>query len=91
MSYPRFSQLRFYAYAPTSSQEIFSKQILEDKKSTISKQFEGQTIPMHPLYCGYLIKPTKFLFYSYRTDELSDVMAYLKRENDEWEKKMVSP
>ena len=91
VAHPRFSQLRFYAYAPTSSQEISSKQILEDKKNTISKQFDGQVIPMHPLYCGYRIKPIKFLFYAYRTDELSDVAAYLKQADGSWVEKIISP
>lgn len=91
ITYSRFAQLRFYAYAPTSSQEISSKQILEDKKNTIAKKFENQEIPVHPLYCGYRIKPIKFLFYTYRTDELSDITAYLKQDNGSWEEKAVSP
>jgi len=90
-TYPRFFQLRFYAYAPTSAQEISSKNVLEEKKKRLEIQFAGQDIPIHPLYCGYKIKPAKFLFYAYRTDELSDIKAYLMQENGSWQGKTISP
>jgi pyridoxamine 5'-phosphate oxidase len=38
---PRFAQLRFAAYAPTSMQAISSKQILEDKKNAIEKEYSN--------------------------------------------------
>lgn len=90
-SYPRIAQLRFLAYAPTSSQPIDSKQILEDKKSRIEQDYKDQDLPYTSLYCGYRIIPTKFTFYQYRTDELSDVSQYNLQENGQWQKQVISP
>lgn len=90
-TYPRIAQLRFLAYAPTSSQPIDSKQILEEKKSVLEQEYRDKELPYTPLYCGYRIIPTKFTFYQYRTDELSDVFQYILQENDLWQKKVISP
>ncbi|MFA5959014.1 MAG: pyridoxal 5'-phosphate synthase [Tatlockia sp.] len=90
-TYPRIAQLRFLAYAPTSSQPIDSKQMLEDKKSVIEQEYSDQELPYTPLYCGYRIIPTKFTFYQYRTDELSDVSQYVLQENSQWQKQVISP
>lgn len=90
-TYPRIAQLRFLAYAPTSSQPIDSKQILEDKKSVIEQKYMDQELSYTPLYCGYRIIPTKFTFYQYRTDELSDVSQYILQENSQWQKQIISP
>lgn len=90
-TYPRIAQLRFLAYAPTSSQPIDSKQILEDKKLFIEQEYKDQELPYTPLYCGYRIIPSKFTFYEYRTDELSDVSQYVLQENSQWQKQVISP
>lgn len=90
-TYPRIAQLRFLAYAPTSSQPIDSKQMLEDKKSVIEQEHRDQELPYTPLYCGYRIIPSKFTFYEYRTDELSDVSRYVLQENSQWQKQVISP
>jgi pyridoxamine 5'-phosphate oxidase len=90
-NYPRIAQLRFLAYAPTSGQPIDSKQMLEDKKSAIEQEYKDQELPYTPLYCGYRIIPTKFTFYQYRTDELSDVSQYVLHENSQWQKQAISP
>lgn len=90
-TYPRIAQLRFLAYAPTSSQPIDSKQMLEDKKSVIEQEYRDQELPYTPLYCGYRIIPSKFTFYEYRTDELSDVSQYVLQKNSQWQKQVMSP
>ncbi|MFC3907499.1 pyridoxal 5'-phosphate synthase [Legionella dresdenensis] len=89
-AYPRIAQLRFLAYAPTSSQPIDSKQILEDKKSAIEQEYRDKELPYTPLYCGYRIIPQKFTFYQYRTDELSDVSQYVLQDG-KWQKQIISP
>ena len=91
-NYPRFAQVRFCAYAPTSSQEITSKENLEDKKKIIEQQYkQEQEIPMPAEYCGYRINPVSFLFYLYRLDELSDVYKYIKDSDSSWKKLLISP
>lgn len=91
LTYPRIAQIRFLAYAPTSGQPIESKQMLEDKRSLIEQEYRNQELPYTPLYCGYRIIPTKFIFYQYRTDELSDVFQYILQENSQWQNQVISP
>ncbi|RUR06808.1 pyridoxal 5'-phosphate synthase [Legionella sp. km772] len=89
ISYPRIAQLRFCAYAPTSSQRIDSKKTLEDKKIELEKRYSGN-VPMPSFYCGYRIQPHSFLFYRYRVDELSDVFKY-ENINGKWKEFILSP
>lgn len=89
-SYSREAQVRFYSYAPTSSQPISDKQILEAKKKQIELEYDGKLIPINPLYCGFLLHPSRVVFYSYRTDELSDVTEYSCIDNN-WTTKFLSP
>ena len=89
-SYPRFAQLRFCAYAPTSSQKIDSKKQLEDKKTKFEALYKENEVPMSSFYCGYRIQPENFLFYRYRIDELSDVLKFERNKNS-WEQFLISP
>lgn len=88
-TYPRLSQIRFLSYAPTSGQPILSKQLLEDKKIQLTKTM-GETIPVSPFYCGFRTIPSRFLFYTYRLDELSDVTEYTQK-NGIWHQQVMSP
>ena len=89
-NYPYVAQLRFCAYAPTSSQAITSKKELEDKKKGFEELYKDKNIPMSPLYCGYRIQPSSFLFYRYRLDELSDVFKF-EKNMDGWKETLLSP
>lgn len=89
-SYPKEAQIRFYAYAPSSGQTISSKGVLEQKKIEIQHEFIEKKLPISPFYCGFRVIPERFVFYHYRTDELSDVIQYVKLE-DGWEKQLLSP
>lgn len=89
-SYPREAQIRFCAYAPTSSQGISSKQLLEDKKRQIEQDYMGKPIPASDLYCGFRLQPARFVFYAYRTDELSDVTEY-SCVDGQWMEQCLSP
>ncbi|QMT59979.1 pyridoxal 5'-phosphate synthase [Legionella sp. PC997] len=88
-SYPRWSQIRFLSYAPTSMQLIENKQIIENKRQKIEDSFLNKAIPLSPEYCGVRIQPKRMVFYSYRQDELSDVWEYVKR--NEWNLQRLSP
>lgn len=88
--YPRIAQIRFYSYAPTSGQSIDSKQQLEAKKQGIENDYQGKDLPLHPDYCGFRLRPQRVVFYSYRTDELSDVIEYQWRDEN-WQQQCLSP
>lgn len=89
-NYPREAQIRFYSYAPTSSAPIANKQILEEKMKQIEEAHRDKPLPMSPFYCGFRLKPTRVVFYSYHTDELSDVIEYT-RTNEGWATQLLSP
>lgn len=89
-SYPREAQIRFHSYAPTSAKPIQNKQELEEKRRFIQEQYTGHPVPMSPLYCGFRLKPSRFIFYAYRSDELSDVLEYTSL-HDEWTTQHLSP
>lgn len=89
-NYPREAKIRFYSYAPTSSLPIESKQILEAKKKQIEEEYSGKELPVSPFYCGFRFNPTKVIFYTYRTDGLSDVIEYTLN-NALWTKQFLSP
>ncbi|WP_165482751.1 pyridoxine/pyridoxamine 5'-phosphate oxidase [Legionella gresilensis] len=88
--YSPFAQIRFHSYAPTSGQPIASKTLLEEKRRKLEQQYNKTPIPMSPFYCGFKLLFNHVLFYSYRTDELSDVFAYQKH-HDTWQKIRISP
>lgn len=89
-SYPREAQIRFYGYAPTSAQPINNKQELEVKREEARQNFTNQNIPVHPLYCGFRVKPSKFIFYTFNSGPLSDVEEYEFKEG-KWNYKILSP
>ncbi len=89
-NYPREAQIRFHSYAPTSAQPIRNKQELEEKRKTMQQNYTDQSIPVSPFYCGFRLKPNRFIFYAYRSDELSDVVEYTRFEN-KWSKQILSP
>lgn len=90
-SYPREAQLRFLSYAPTSSQPIADKQILEERKKKLTQDYEGKIIPMPQEYKGYWLTPKKIVFYAYRTDELSDVQEWALDLEGQWGCQLLSP
>jgi pyridoxamine 5'-phosphate oxidase len=89
-SYPREAQIRFHAYAPTSTQPIQNKQKLEAKRKLIKEEYEDKKIPLNSYYCGFRLVIERMLFYAYRLDELSDVYEFLLT-NGEWSMQLLSP
>jgi len=88
-NYPREAQIRFHSYAPTSTQTIISKQMLQDKMAGIREHYQDNEIPISPFYLGFRFKPRQFIFYTYRLDELSDVVQFTLVED--WQAQILSP
>lgn len=89
-TYPNSAQIRFHSYAPTSSQVIPNKQLLENKRKILTEQYQENLLPMSDYYCGFRIVPARMVFYTYRTDELSDVLEYRFIKNS-WVTNLLSP
>ena len=89
-SYPRESQLRFWAYAETSGQLISAPEVLDQKLKSLRDQYAEQAIPFSPEYCGFRLIPSRIYFYRYLADRLSEVIEYSKGQG-EWERQYISP
>lgn len=89
-NYFREAQIRFHSYAPTSSQPIANKKILEDKKKQLEQQYRDEPVPLSEFYCGFKFQPQRLIFYAYRLDELSDVIEY-KQTHNGWVEQCLSP
>ena len=88
--YPKEAQIRFYSYAPTSSDPIGSKVQLESIRSEVRNQYMEECIPLSPYYRGFRIIPKRIIFYAYQLDELSDVKEY-SLKNQVWTNRTLSP
>tara|TARA_Y100000588_G_C14249660_1_gene922948 strand:+ start:1415 stop:1996 length:582 start_codon:yes stop_codon:yes gene_type:complete len=89
-TYPRWAQIRFLSYAPTSGLPIENKQKLEIKRNEIESDHQDTPLPLSPDYCGIYVIPKRIVFYTYRLDELSDVWEYQINETGVV-KKRLSP
>jgi len=89
-SYPREAQIRFHSYAPTSSQPIAGKHVLENRKMQLEDEYQGKILPLSPFYRGFRLTPERMVFYAYRIDELSDVFEF-RHQDGKWVKQWLSP
>jgi len=86
----REAQIRFYSYSPNSSKFITNKQEIEGRKKKVEDMYEGLSIPLSPLYCGFRLMPDRILFYDCSSDNLSEVFDY-QRINEKWQKQLLAP
>jgi pyridoxamine 5'-phosphate oxidase len=63
---------------------------LDEHSQIIQQTCTDQPVPVSSFYCGFRLKPNRFVFYAYRSDELSDVLEYT-RLDDEWTEQLLSP
>lgn len=87
---PREQQLRFTAYAPTSSQPIESTSVLEMQLQDLEKKFANQPIPISPFYCGFHLIPGSLYFYTLGSNSFSQVFKY-EQEHGKWHLQLLSP
>ena len=87
---PRERQLKFSAYAPTSSQVIKNLNQLEVKKKELIEQFDGLAIPVSKDYFGFRFIPETCVFYTVGAASFSEVIRYSKIK-DSWKTELVSP
>lgn len=87
-SRPFDSQLS--AIASDQSQEIISRQELEDEFNKLQKQYSGQAIPRPAHWGGYTVKPITIEIWQGRQNRLHDRFLYIKN-NQDWNIKRLAP
>lgn len=85
---PRLSQLG--AWASNQSEEVTSREKLEERFEKLKQKFEGEEIPAPEYWGGYLLKPTAIEFWQGRRGRLHDRLLY-EKEQGSWVIKRLSP
>jgi pyridoxamine 5'-phosphate oxidase len=87
-SRPRDSRLG--AWVSPQSQEISSREVLDEELANVTKRFEGQDVTRPGWWGGYLLIPDRFEFWQGRESRLHDRICY-KLENNDWKITRLAP
>ncbi len=88
-SRPKGSQIG--AWASAQSEIIKDRNVLEDKKQALEKQYENaEKLPCPEHWGGFLVKPNYFEFWQGRSNRLHDRIFYELNNND-WKKGRLAP
>ncbi|MEQ9187615.1 MAG: pyridoxamine 5'-phosphate oxidase [Cryomorphaceae bacterium] len=87
-SRPRESQLG--AWASLQSEELSTRDHLEQRLREITEKYEGQDVPRPPHWGGFLIKPSYFEFWQGRSSRLHDRIRYQRAEGT-WKMSRLFP
>lgn len=85
---PRESQLG--ALASNQSSVVPSREFLEEKFASLTKQWEGKEVPMPENWGGYSVFPTKIEFWQGRVGRLHDRIQFERKETG-WNRSRLSP
>ncbi|XDD48200.1 pyridoxamine 5'-phosphate oxidase [Leptospira sp. WS39.C2] len=85
---PRESQIG--AHTSNQSSVVPSREYLEEKFTTLTKEWEGKEIPMPEFWGGYSVSPTKIEFWQGRVGRLHDRILF-EKQNSEWVRSRLSP
>lgn len=86
---PRKSQIG--AWASIQSEELASREKLEDKLLELEKQFEGQEVPRPDFWGGFELVPNYFEFWQGRPSRLHDRIIYEEGSGSQWSTKRLYP
>lgn len=85
---PRESQLG--AWASRQSQEIESREALENRFALFTAQYEGQDVPCPPHWGGFRLEPEVMEFWQGRPGRMHDRIQYYKRQGV-WAQRRLCP
>lgn len=87
-SRPRGHQLS--AWASEQSDEVDSREVLEQRLEDFTRRFEGVPVPRPHSWGGFLLRPDRFEFWQGRSNRLHDRIEVL-REGSSWMQRRLQP
>ena len=87
-SRPRGSQIG--AAASQQSSQVDTRELLDQQRRKLDKQYDGQTVPLPENWGGYLIRPSRFEFWQGRLDRLHDRIVF-ESQDGHWVRFRLSP
>jgi pyridoxamine 5'-phosphate oxidase len=85
---PRDGQLG--AWASRQSEQIESRDVLEERVRGLEREYEGREVPLPPFWGGYRLLPDRIELWQHGEDRLHDRFAY-ERSGDSWTRSRLSP
>jgi pyridoxamine 5'-phosphate oxidase len=85
---PRGGQLG--AWASRQSEQIESRDVLEERVHRLEREYEGREVPLPPNWGGWRLSPETVEFWQGRRSRLHDRLRY-RREKDGWVIERLAP
>lgn len=78
------------AWTSRQSQQVASRQVLEETYARLEKEYAGKVVPLPDYWGGYRVKPVSIEFWQGRTGRLHDRLLYT-RQGEGWAMARLSP
>jgi pyridoxamine 5'-phosphate oxidase len=85
---PRGGQLG--AWASRQSEQIESRDVLEERVRGLEREYEGREVPLPPFWGGYRLLPDRIELWQHGEDRLHDRFAY-EHSGGSWTRSRLSP
>lgn len=79
------------AWVSNQSQEVASREVLEQRLAELQAKYAEQIIPRPPRWGGYRVVPSEIEFWQGRPSRLHDRLLYRRQNDGSWLIKRLSP